>query len=143
MLEQLFHKAWRFLKDQRLPSCSPNGTCWLRNPDGTRCAIGCLIPDELYHSHMEYLSIPDLGPPLHPRYWALINAVGQPFDLKNDENLMVLLSKMQRAHDNAVRTMFKDEPGSIFCYLTAMNANFEAIRIQYGFSLGNGGMGHN
>jgi hypothetical protein len=47
------------------------GHCMYRNPDGLKCAIGCLIPDEVYTPDMEgtiagliikgYLDISALG----------------------------------------------------------------------------------
>lgn len=27
--------------------------CWYRSPNGAKCAVGCLIPDEAYNSKME------------------------------------------------------------------------------------------
>ncbi len=32
-----------------------NGQCRLRGANGTKCAIGALIPDEKYHSKMEWM----------------------------------------------------------------------------------------
>jgi len=31
-----------------------NGSCAYRSRRGNRCAIGCLIPDEMYNNKMEY-----------------------------------------------------------------------------------------
>lgn len=35
--------------------------CKYRTPDGLKCAIGCLIPDEKYHRALEGLAVGDLG----------------------------------------------------------------------------------
>lgn len=32
---------------------SDEGECCYRTPDGNACALGCLLPDELYTAHME------------------------------------------------------------------------------------------
>lgn len=59
------------------------GTCLYRHPDGYKCLVGHLIPDELYHPSIEGLSSPHL-----------------PVDvLPERDNFM--LSRLQRVHDLA------------------------------------------
>lgn len=38
---------------QGKPAVSPYGHCVYRGPDGTKCAVGILIPDDVYHPDME------------------------------------------------------------------------------------------
>jgi hypothetical protein len=38
---------------QGKPSATPDGRCRYRGPNGTKCAVGMLIPDDLYDSHIE------------------------------------------------------------------------------------------
>ncbi len=63
-------------------------TCVYRNPDGLKCAIGAILPDELYNSTME-----------NKLAHALIKdypAIGKLW-----ENLSInLLAKMQYIHDS-------------------------------------------
>ena len=40
------------LRQQGKPSVGPNGACLYRGPDGTKCAIGALIPDECYNESL-------------------------------------------------------------------------------------------
>jgi hypothetical protein len=49
-------KAWVFQDDPDQP-----GPCLYRTDDGLRCAVGCLIPDELYDPRMEGVGIDCLG----------------------------------------------------------------------------------
>jgi len=51
--QEAFDKVARHLLQQKKRSLSINFTCAYRGTDNTRCAIGALIPDELYDSDME------------------------------------------------------------------------------------------
>ena len=63
-----------------------HGGCYYRHPDdGRKCAVGCLIPDELYKPDMERRSASCV----------LVH------DLDWDRNLVVFLSDAQVAHDGA------------------------------------------
>ncbi len=48
------------LREQARPSMQERGThtplCLYRGPDGTKCAVGALIPDEAYHIRLECLT---------------------------------------------------------------------------------------
>jgi hypothetical protein len=58
--EEIFDTVARHLLAQKKRSMGPNGQnqkCLYRGPDGLKCAIGCLIPDELYHKCFEGESI--------------------------------------------------------------------------------------
>ncbi len=50
--QQTFNKVVRHLRRQGVRS-SDEGVCLYRGPDDTKCAVGCLIPDELYSPRME------------------------------------------------------------------------------------------
>ncbi len=58
--QQAFDRICEHLMAQRRCSESVTGNCVYRGEDGTKCAIGCLIPDELYRSDMEGKVIRDL-----------------------------------------------------------------------------------
>ena len=65
---------------------SMNGsTCAYRGDNGTSCAAGCLIPDELYRPEMEYLPVGELVVHDHvPASWS---------------THVDLLSRLQTIHD--------------------------------------------
>jgi hypothetical protein len=53
--QEIFDKVARHLLTQGARSMGPNGTvqCLYRGSDGLKCAVGCLIPDELYWAGLE------------------------------------------------------------------------------------------
>lgn len=73
-----------------------NGRCMYRTPEGGKCAVGCLIPDELYESRFDHS--PDrehIGMDLHEivsEVWP--GSVG-------DEQLVSFLEQAQNRHDNS------------------------------------------
>jgi hypothetical protein len=50
--QEVFNRVWERAKDNRCAN-GPDGGCMYRNPDGLKCFIGHLIPDELYEAEME------------------------------------------------------------------------------------------
>lgn len=56
----VFNDVVKHLFKQGKQSLSIGNLCSYRGTDNTKCAIGCLIPDELYDSSMERRSIKDL-----------------------------------------------------------------------------------
>jgi hypothetical protein len=60
--QETFDKVARHLLTQGRRSAELNpmvsgGVCRYRSPDGTKCAVGALIPDELYSADMEGRSV--------------------------------------------------------------------------------------
>jgi hypothetical protein len=49
----VFETIKAHLLAQKAKSVSDQGGCMYRSPDGLKCAIGCLIPDDAYTSAME------------------------------------------------------------------------------------------
>lgn len=75
---------------------SGNMTCMYRAPDGSKCAIGCLIPDDKYFPEME-------GGPFQQFTHILAPALGiQEDDLEmfSKSGLQKLLSDLMWVHDN-------------------------------------------
>ena len=62
--------------------------CQYRYTDGTKCAVGCLIPDEMYKEGMEGWSVR-----------ILFNTFPEIKELLGAENIR-LLENLQTAHDN-------------------------------------------
>ena len=65
----------------------PHSACLYRGPEGRMCAVGVLIPDELYNTDMEFQNAA-----------YLVGKVGSPFPewMKANENL---LHSLQISHD--------------------------------------------
>jgi hypothetical protein len=60
--QEVFDKVATHLLTQRSRAVDRlGGDCVYRAPDGTKCAIGCLIPDELYCRSLEGLSAQRIG----------------------------------------------------------------------------------
>jgi hypothetical protein len=56
--QQIFDKVYQGLASQNFrQSSSAGGRCLYRGPDGLKCAIGWLIPDDEYHESFEKLPI--------------------------------------------------------------------------------------
>lgn len=51
--QEIFDKVATHLLKQGKKSVSPGGECKYRGPDGTSCAVGCLITDESYSEGLE------------------------------------------------------------------------------------------
>lgn len=52
--QEIFDKVLEHLRKQGGLSLNEHGKCCYRGNHGNKCAIGVLIPDELYKSRMEY-----------------------------------------------------------------------------------------
>jgi hypothetical protein len=52
-LQQIFSKGLAHLRAQGKPAIDENGDCLYRAPDGCKCFIGGLIPDDKYGPHIE------------------------------------------------------------------------------------------
>jgi hypothetical protein len=72
-------------------------TCQYRSPDGLKCAVGCLIPDEYYDVGMEGNGVYSILSryPLLKKLLDVKNVMDD--DNQSDDSL---LSKLQNTHDN-------------------------------------------
>lgn len=89
--QQIFEKVCRHLARQAAPSVrhkpdDPEPDCLYRGPKGLRCAVGCLIPDNLYRPTMEGYNVSDLAK-FHP-------------ELPHLRRHTNILTKMQYIHDS-------------------------------------------
>ena len=92
--QEAFDKVTAHLLKQQVKSYSQEEGCMYRGPNGTMCAVGCLIPDEDYRPKFEGLSVrPTKLQTTHKGYKELAEAVGKlgvsPW----------LLYCLQRVHD--------------------------------------------
>lgn len=94
-MQQTFDKVSRHLFKQGRPSVSIGGTCLYRGPNNTRCAVGCLIPDELYQKKMDCgFAVQSLFNEW-PNLWEQFDMEGRSFD-----DWRVFLRDLQRVHDS-------------------------------------------
>lgn len=91
-LQQAFDKAYLGLKAQGFERSYGNDICLYRGPDGKKCALGHLIPDDQYRHDMEAKSVHTINN-LFP------NAL--PEGLRDLDGRRAL-NALQRCHDFAV-----------------------------------------
>ena len=86
--QEIFDRVAIHLMTQGHPAVNEDGDCRYRGERGTSCAVGCLIPDELYDPEIEGESIHVL-----------------PSELKIylGRDHLIFLSDLQKAHDNSSR----------------------------------------
>ena len=52
----LFDTVITHLLNQKVQSINESANCLYRGPNGTSCAVGCLIPDEMYDKDMDNMN---------------------------------------------------------------------------------------
>lgn len=88
--QETFDTVVRHLRTQGCKSIA-DGACMYRGPDGLKCAVGCLIPDDDYRPEMESqaaCALGSVGRLLHDlgHDLSLINALQLVHDSWNVEN---------------------------------------------------------
>ena len=87
--QQAFNKMVRHLRKQNKRSANKDaGICRYRTYDGLRCAVGALIPNRLYDSHIEYQTI-EYAMKTHPTLGEYLAGVS-----------LNLMQHMQAIHDD-------------------------------------------
>lgn len=84
--EEYKNILYKAIEDKLVPSLNENGMCAYRGKNGTKCAVGLLIPDEEYDKSIESNSIRDL-------------IIQEKIKAANDQ-LEQLLYDVQKTHDN-------------------------------------------
>ena len=94
-LQETFDHVVRHLAKQGGPALNRDGACMYRGPNGTKCAIGCVIPEHLYTPDIEHQRVHNIlrGDCGKPELRAAI--------LRHGEEMPNLLDALQQAHDNA------------------------------------------
>jgi hypothetical protein len=86
--QEIFDKVVKHFSIQRTGAYG-DGACWYRTSDGRKCAVGALIPDEVYNPDCEEAPVGTL----FAHYPAMMQASG----LRSEDQ--DLLSALQVAHD--------------------------------------------
>lgn len=89
--QAVFNTVYTKLREQGKRSVDATGQCMYRAPDGAKCAIGHLIPDELYKGDMEGSSTYSEG--------AVADALRQVFGELTDKDFEFFMH-LQHAHDD-------------------------------------------
>lgn len=55
--QEIVNTVYKHLKTQGKPALNQSGICSYRGASGLKCAIGCLIPDNLYNSVFEQKTV--------------------------------------------------------------------------------------
>lgn len=84
--QEVFDKVVNHLRTQGCKSADSNGRCLYRGPNGTKCAVGCLIEDSDYTESLEDRTVSFLVENTHV--------------LDNYKEQQNLLARMQTIHDN-------------------------------------------
>ena len=93
-LQEVFDKMVGHLRKQNAKSeDEEGGACLYRGPNGLKCAVGCLIPDELYHYGLEGCSVNE------GRVNATLSKVLDIKDFENYSKVFNLLQNVQHIHD--------------------------------------------
>ena len=103
--QEIFDTVLAHLRKQGEAAKSYEGECVYRGPDGTSCAVGCLIPDELYDPLIEGLSAYEIMTGSRPQHdqceWAEAMALVTTRIAKHiGVEHSPLLEELQIAHDS-------------------------------------------
>lgn len=89
-----FDVMWNGLKAQGWQKSMTNNVCTYRGDNGRKCAVGHLIPDEIYHERMERI-------PIQVVYFELGKYI---LPTKEDVQFFGFLEEARWAHDYAIET---------------------------------------
>ena len=91
-LKEIFTRVKHHLLTQGVKSqeSTYQERCFYRGPNATKCAVGCLIRDELYRVSLE-------GRPVH---WCDVKkALQNSLDIELDDRALRFLDALQKVHD--------------------------------------------
>lgn len=95
--QEIFNKAYLGLKSQGFERSSVEECCLYRDPSGRKCAIGYLIPDELYSENMERYGFANS---LVKRFPEIAKILGvQDSDYSIPISFLSFLDELQMCHD--------------------------------------------
>lgn len=86
--QETFNTVVNHLRKQNCKSINVNKECLYRGPNGTKCAVGCLIPDDKYDIKLEGLTITSYT------IKNLLKSLGY------GEDTFGLLTELQSTHDH-------------------------------------------
>lgn len=124
--QEMYSKAKAVINAQGGPSINfDTGQCMYRGPDGRKCAVGALIPDEEYSPAIEGAGIMGRA----ATYTGNAHTVPAFIREMPIEDLY-FLQRLQQAHDQA--TVGFISPGEMAEWLVSFNARMAQIAAEYG-----------
>lgn len=115
--QEMLNTAVPFLIKQAVPSMTENGTrCLYRGPNGTKCAIGCIIPDDRYQEQFDGVGFIS----------SLKGISGVMPDILGDD--IPFLRALQQCHDLASTSASYTESG---IFVPLMLENFRQLAGDY------------
>lgn len=99
--QDVFNKvALHLLAQNKRSIVDDDGMCRYRGPEGTTCAVGCLIDDESYLPEMEGYDVVDIfGIPSRHEISPELSMVRERFSGHDLTEHLALLDALQRCHD--------------------------------------------
>ena len=94
-VNEIFYKVEKHLLKQNKQALNRVGSCQYRTDSGLSCAVGCLIPDQMYRSHA---NIEDLGGVSGLPSDVLTPIIGVQY--AKARRKLDLLGGLQHIHDN-------------------------------------------
>lgn len=117
--QEIFDTVIHHLLRQGVPS-RRDSACLYRGPNGTSCAVGCLIPDEMYNADMDRA---DMSNGL-----TSIRSILPKYTFPEYFHAEVfLLGALQRFHDSY-------DPGEEIVFNNIFKARLESIAMEFGLA---------
>ena len=93
--QEIFNRVLSHIRLQKVQAVGSREQCVYRGPEGTKCAVGCLIPDDVYNADMEGSVIREVmyNSMYVPALKDSLDAIG----IHQDQ--YPLLAQLQDAHD--------------------------------------------
>lgn len=89
-IQEIFDKITQHLLTQRKVSLDIEGICQYRNPEGLKCAVGCLIEDQYYDKSLEGKEV---------NIEVVYSAVLKSTRAQRSTEFLLMLKKTQVIHD--------------------------------------------
>ncbi len=101
--QELFNKVATHLIQQGKPAAEITDSeatgkqvaCFYRGPEGTKCAVGCLISDEVYTEELEGFGSKNM----------YVQQALKQSGVNLDDDSLALLSQLQTVHDSSVHSL--------------------------------------
>jgi alpha-L-fucosidase len=106
--QEMFDRVAHHLAVQQVPSMMKKGNnefCAYRGTNGTKCAIGALIPDDVYDPHIEGKRVTALVDGAHPGEMRPIDKFLIDTFQHRSSDLSQLAYELQVAHDKAMKVL--------------------------------------
>lgn len=102
--QEVFTQVATHLLTQKEQAYNEGAGCRYRDESGRKCAVGCLIPDELYSPELEGISVADF----HSRSFTVpkLRSVAHYLELSTNLDLLI---RLQSIHDTMRPTRWEEQ----------------------------------